>query len=790
MSRLVKLAVLGAGVVAAAAAAVAAYRGFVLRPLPSYDGQPVFPELDGTVDVLWDQWGVPHIYAQSQDDAFFVQGYLHAQDRLWQMELNRRAGAGRLSELFGQRTLEADRFLRRVGLRRVAREEFSMLDEDAATVLAAYCAGVNAFIRRSRSRLPLEFTLLRFVPEPWSPVDVLQWAKLMGWNLSVNWDVELLRAHMAKLLGADAAAALEQGYQSGHPLTSPPGAVEQDAALPGALAPLLATFLAGGASNAWAISGERSASGKPLLANDPHLNPGLPSPWYECHLECPDFRVTGVSLPGAPGIVVGHNQQVAWGMTASMVDTQDIFMERLADDGSPRYRVRNAWRQGEVVHEVISVKGKREPEHEQVLVTPHGPVVLRDTEDATVGYALRSTLLEPGSPLKATRALLQASSVQEAQEALAHWTAPALNFVLADVHGNIGYQLAGTLPRREPDSGVVPAVGWEQQREWQGHLPPEDNPALLNPPEGYVVNANNKVTANSEPYIAGEWVDGYRAQRIADLLLARPRHSVADFQAMHQDALSLPALQLIHMLVDAEPLSQAANQGMEMLLRWDARIGKDSPQAALYETVRLKLHQNLLRPVLGERVQDYFGVQVHPLGASSGYLFRGGSMLFRLAERLRSSDKDAWHRLLTQSFEEAFADLYYTLGPNMQSWSWGGLHTLTFRHTLGALPIVGRLLNRGPYPLRGDTDTVHQASFTAGVSFEANRWIPGFRYVADTSDWDRSVVINVPGQSGQVGSPHYDDQIEMWLRGEYRPMLFSRAAVEAGAQSWQQFLPE
>ena len=491
-------------------------------------------------------------------------------------------------------------------------------------------------------------------------------------------------------------------------------------------------------------------------------------------------KVTGVSLPGAPGIVVGHNQQVAWGMTASMVDTQDIFMERLADDGSPRYRVRNAWRQGEVVHEVISVKGKREPEHEQVLVTPHGPVVLRDTEDATLGYALKSTLLQPGSVLKATRGLLQASSVQEAQEALAHWTAPALNFVLADVHGNIGHQLAGRLPRREPDSGVVPALGWEQQREWRGNLPPEDNPALLNPLEGYVVNANNKVTSSGEPHIAGEWVDGYRAQRIADLLLARPRHGVADFQAMHQDVLSLPALQLIHMLVDAEPLSQAANQGMEMLLRWDARIERDSPQAALYEAVRQKLHQNLLRPVLGARVQDYFGVQVHPLGASSAYQFRGGSMLFRLAERLRSSDKDAWHRLLTQSFEEAFADLYYTLGPNMQSWSWGGLHTLTFRHPLGALPVVGRLLNRGPYPLRGDTDTVHQASFPAGESFEANRWIPGFRYVADTSDWDRSVVINVPGQSGQVGSPHYDDQIEMWLRGEYRPMLFSRAAVEAG----------
>jgi penicillin amidase len=732
------------------------------------------PGLEAEAEVRWDAWGVPHVYAASQHDAFLTQGYLHAGDRLWQMELNRRIGSGRLSEVFGERTVEADRFLRRVGLHRAAATEQALLEGEAREMMEAYCAGVNAWLGSHR-RLPLEFALLGFHPERWRPVDCLQWAKLMGWGLALNWDVELFRANLRRHVSEETAQAVDWPYPREHPLTI------EHAHLP-----------AGGGSNAWVIGGDRMESGRPMLANDPHLVPQMPSAWYEVYLECPEFRAAGASLPGAPGIVIGHNERIAWGMTASMVDTQDLFEERF--EGG-RYRTPAGLVTPEVVRESIDVKGRSEPFFEEVFITRHGPVIM--PAGASHGaYALRTTLIDPGSVPEAALRLLKAGGWQDVRSALELWASPSVNFMYADVDGNIGYQLAGVTPRRPEDSGVLPAPGWTDDFEWDGYLTLDELPHSLNPASGFLVNANNKPGPDGPAYIAGEWVDGYRAGRIAQLIQAQERLSLEDIQAMHMDSLSLPAQEFLEAIGAARdanraptvregtianhPATSLAQKALQLLQSWDGRMLTESPGAAVYAALRARLYRQLVETRLGEGSEAYFNANVHPLSSTSSYQFRGTSGFLQM---LREAD-------LATILDEALIEAVRDLGPDPKRWRWGSLHRTLFRHPMGTVRGLGWLLNRGPYEVPGDGDTVHQASYGSRTPFEANRWLPTYRFIADTNDWDRSLSVHVPGQSGIPGSRHYADQVPLWQDGRYHPMPFSRKAVEAATRSSQKLLPD
>ncbi len=719
------------------------------------------PGLRDAAEVRWDRWGVPHVYAKSQADAFLLQGYLHAEDRLWQMELHRRIGSGRLSEIFGERTLEADRFLRRVGLHRVAVAEVAGLSPEAGAMLEAYCRGVNGWLK-DRRRLPLEFALLGFTPQPWCPADCLLWGKLMGWGLALNWDVELFRAGLADRVGQETAASIEWSYPGGHPLTASPGTESSPPSDPGPAAARALSAILGGGSNAWVVSGERSATGKPLLANDPHLVPQLPSVWYEIHLDCPEFQVSGASLPGAPGIMIGHNERIAWGITASMVDTQDVYLEEMGENGC---RFRDQTEPVQVVREEIRVRGRTSIVDEEVVVTRHGPVLF------PMGYALRSSLLDPGTVAEAALQLLKAGTWDRFRAALALWDAPSLNFLYADVDGNIGYQLAGRTPRRPEGTGLAPLPGWTGEHEWDGYLSPEELPHALNPAEGYLVNANNKPTADGGPYLAGEWVDGYRAMRIIDQITASLKLDLIDLARMQKDVLSLPALEFKPFL-----------RGSPLLREWDARMTADSAAACVYSVFRVRLFYGLLRKRLGEKADVYFGIPVHPLATTSSYQFRGTSGALAML-------KEDGAAVVDQALGEAMRELERLLGPNPKGWKWGKLHRAGFEHPLGAVRVLGWLLNRGPYPVGGDGDTVLQSSYSFRTPYAASRWLPSLRFIADTSNWDRCLSVHVPGQSGRPGARHYDDQIAIWLRGEHHPMPFTRPAVEAATESLQYFVP-
>src|SRR5579883_2219627 len=534
---------------AATAAGVAglvggAYYLFMHRPLPKTRGKLHLAELHEPVEIVTDRYGVPHIYANNEDDLYLAQGYVHAQHRLWQMELNRRIGSGRLAELFGEIALEPDRFARRLGLHRAAAAAVRTLPPHSARILDAYARGVNAFISSHRTNLPLEFTLLRLTPAPWQPADTMQWSKMMGWNLGGNWETELIRARLVARLGPERAAKLETGYDPSHPLIIPPGVsykgtnlglLEQYATLR-----QLSGFGLLGASNNWVVDGSMTITGKPILCNDPHLGQTAPSIWFECHLVAGEIDVVGATFPGAPGVIIGHNRHVAWGVTNAISDVEDLYIEKFNPQNPIQYEYKGQWEEAEVIREEIRVKGRAEPLIEEVRITRHGPILTSmpnpqsaETAEAAgsnghnpvpaeLPLALRWTGLQQCHILSSIPKLNRATNWEEFREAMRDWDVPPQNVIYADKEGNIGYIMAGAIPIRAQGQGLLPSPGRTGEYAWVGYIPFDELPQTYNPEQHFIVTANNRVVDDNYPYyITNEWLNGYRAQRIRDLLTSK-----------------------------------------------------------------------------------------------------------------------------------------------------------------------------------------------------------------------------------------------------------------------------
>ncbi len=808
------------------------YRLLLRRPLARTRGTLRLPGLQGKVEILRDRWGVPHIYAGEEHDLMFAQGFVHAQDRLWQMDFQRRLVAGRLSEVMGPVTLPVDRWIRILGMRHVAEQEVSLLCTDTRAILDAYGAGINACI--TQANLPVEFTLLRYRPDPWTVADTLSWAKMMSWILSVNWEAELLRAQLIAHLGPERAAELEPAYAADKPDILPAGvdwaAVAQEALQPAEAArPLVGPpAQAGLGSNNWALSGTRTASGAPLLANDMHLPMNLPCIWYENHLVGGDLNVTGITFPGIPGVVSGHNGHVAWGYTNGFPDVQDLYVERLhrVEDGTGQshvqYEYRGEWLDAQVVHEEIRVRGG-EPVVEEVILTHHGPIInalvpdlAGDAPPQPAGasprlaggeispetikghpLALRWTSLEPGLMIEAVRAMNRARNCHEFREALRHWIAPVQNVVYADTAGNIAYSLAGKVPIRARGDGRVPVPGWTGEYEWASYIPFEELPHLFNPPQGYVVTANNRVAGDDYPYELGhEHTAGDRAQRIVEMIEARDKLDIAYIQQMHFDQVS-PTARIL-----ARHLGQLATDDPELagvvacMRDWDGALGADSPAAAVHQVFLRRMLSVMLGDKLGTLAIRYAGKGPTPFLAE-GSLFGEKSWAWLLT-RLAEPDSpwfDLGHGerrddVMRLALRQTVDFLRTELGPEFDDWAWGKLHTLTYSHILGRIKPLDRLLNRGPYPLGGDGSTVW-ATGASRYDLRSGLIIgPSFRFIADLGDLRNSSGLLAPGQSGQPGSKHYDDQIQAWFAGQYHPMLYDRDDVERETEARLLLVPE
>ena len=764
--------------------------------LPSYDGAEEVPGLDAPVEIVRDANAIPHIYAQSARDGAFAMGYVHAQDRLWQLEMQRRIGQARLAEVVGEPAVEPDKFLRTLGIYRVAERNFEMLEPEAQAIYEAYAKGVNAYLETHSELLPLEFQLLGHEPEPWRPADSLVWLKIMAWDLGDNFSDELLRARLAGTLDR----AQLQDLWAQHPDDPAPGPHTALPALEGtgidfaALAAALPVPRASGlGSNAWVLSGAHTESGKPLLANDPHLRLEVPSVWYLAHVSTPEFDVVGATLPGLPFPLLGQSRTLAWGFTNTGPDVQDLFIERIDPDDPARYLAPEGSLPFEVRTETIEVSGE-DPIQLEVRVTRHGPVVSDLLEESGAfleeGHVLAFSWTALADDDRSGQALVNATKAQSWQEfagALGDLAVPQQTVVFADTEGNIGYVAPGHVPIRAAGQGHLPAPGWTGAHDWVDRVPSDALPGGSNPESGRIVTANNRMVGHDYPYyLTDDWTAPYRARRIETLLDARPKHDVASFAAIQQDLVSLAAARLTPVLLElAEPANETMRSALAMLAAWDHGMGRESTEALIYMAWVRELMHVLFADELGDAFEDYWKIRTEPIHRALGERTQWCDDVTTPADE---SCSQAVSRALKISLEY----LAVTHGHDFDDWRWGEAHAVRMKsRILGEVPAIGSWFEI-EMPSGGEKETVKAGGFDVADAerpFAQNHGA-GYRAVYDLGDPANSVFVISTGQSGNPLSSHYEDYAEPWRDGEYLPMLRDRAAVEEAALGTLVLQPE
>ena len=726
---------------------------------PRADATVVLPGLDAPVEIAFDRWGVPHIRASSRRDALFAEGYAHARDRFFQMELGRRAAFGRLAELLGEAALPSDVKLRRWCLGRTAVRQLGELDAETLAVLDAYVAGVNAAIAtRGAIGLAPELAFLGADIEPWRAADTVGIGLLTELSLTFAAGEELKRAAELRGLGPDRAVALWR-WSAEQAAAWIPGdggraapRTERDVVLPPASSI---------GSNNWTLAGARTSTGLPLLANDIHLGVANPSTWYEAHLEAPGLALAGGTIPGTPGLIFGHNADLAWGFTMVVLDDQDLFTLQLDPTGR-RERIGREWRDLALYEEQIAVRGRREPEKVTVRVSIHGPVVREEKGEV---LAMSWTALVGPSPLPCFLRLNEATSVAEGAAAFAECGAPAMNLVMADRGGHIRWQVIGKVPVRGRGAGRLPAPGWDPDWQWRGLRPFGENPYLEDPPGGELATANHDPFAERDfppPAFPGEFAAPWRVRTIRSALASRERWDVDGSLELQ---LSVDNPQARELLVRLRPhLERIGTPAAQRLLAWNGRMDIGSPDALLWAEFLREFERRVGGDEAGRS-----GLPSTPI--------RGNELL----ELLEGSLDPAWWDDVTtptvEGAQQIIGSALAAAGSRVGSGRWGDAHVVSFHHPLGSIPLLGALLDRGPFPVGGGAPCVDATAYSAqGRTFEVIA-LPSQRLVADLADWDRSVFTLPLGQSGHFLSRFAADQTPDWLAGRVHPMAWSHDAV-------------
>ena len=747
--------------------------------------------LTDEVKVVRDRWGIPHIYARNADDLFFAQGFVQAQDRLFQIDLWRRSTQGRLAEILGPDYVARDRMTRLMRYRGDEQDEWASYAPDTRQIATRFVAGINAWIHIASANLPEEFAIAGYRPEPWQPEDLLSRAE--GFVMTGNANEEVFRARLTAALGP-ARTAMLMPLDPAVPLQVPHG-VDLSAIntlLSDGLAsigapprfgpsrmPTSAAFLdwqraaSREGSNNWVIAGAKSATGQPLLANDPHRNLDHPSLRYLVHLNAPGWNVIGSVVPWFPGVAIGHNDRIAWGLTIFAADVQDLYVEKVNPANARQVEVRGRFVDMDIVKDAIHVKGRPAPVEVEHLYTSHGPVVAIDSE-RHLAYALRWTGAEPGAAgYLGALSLDRATNWSEFRTALERWKVPGENFVYADVDGNIGYQAASLVPVRRNWLGVYPVAGSTGEYEWQGWRTLDDLPHEFNPESGFLATANhNTLAPGSKPNIGYTWSAPGRINRIREVLSPRGGFTVEDLARVQHDPTPWNAEQLVPLLQPLTFGNAEAEQARKLLVAWDKRVVQESAAAALYvewesalmrELVAGRMDRNLADDYLRREANVLVPALTRPLAAWFG------------AQPAKKRDA-----LLESALVAAVGRLKPALGADMTMWRWGRLHTATFKHALAPTSdSTAKRFNIGPFPRGGYGDTV----FNTGGSGYLQTDGATFREVMDVADWDRSMGTSAPGQSGQPGSPHFDDLAKLWAAEQYFPYSFSPALVEKNAEA-------
>jgi len=767
----------GTGVLGALFGATAAGVWWQLfrRPLPRTKGEIAVRGLEGRIEIARDRWGLPVIRAQSPHDLWYGQGFCHGQDRLWQCDIHRRFASGRVSEIAGEEGLAVDRLMRTLGIYRVALQEEAELKPELRALLDAYCAGLNEAARIAPAP-PAELQLLRLDFEPWRPADMLAGGKLLSFGLSTNWERELLRADLVRELGEERAVKLDPTYPKGNPVALTPGQGFEGDGL--GLAEQIARVreqiglaAAASGSNNWAVSPGRSATGGALVAGDPHLSPGMPGIWHVSALELGGRTCRGAVIPGFPGISIGQNDDVAWTFTNVAADVEDLFVERIENES---YEFQGEQRPLEIIEELITVRGSDQPVRHEVRITHHGPIVNHALgADDEQPLALRWSALDESSISYAHVGVLEPRSGPELVELLREVTMPVSNLVWADRHGSIGYKMIGHIPRRKGNCPDLPKPGWTGEFEWDGWVPYDEMPELVDPEQGFLVTANNRVVDDDYPHhITSDWFDGYRAARIEQLLQEAEEHDLESFRLMQTDLYSIPGDEVVHRLARLQPTSQREIRAIERLKSWDRRLGPRTIAGTIYQAFLLRLAREFTRAAIGDRdlAERYLD------RADNGFLthvaspWRWHSHLLALWEE---GDEEliggSWDDLVLEALRAGLDDLEDRFGPDPEGWRWGKVHALHFPHALGAAhPVADWVFNRTLQP-GGGQETISQIAYNPVDPFHAV-WAPSFRMVAEPAAPENSQWQAFTGQSGHAWSRHYDDLQPRWSAGTMQPL--------------------
>jgi len=806
------------------------------KSFPQIDGNIQLDGLDAPVDIYRDSMGIPHIYASTQHDLFFAQGYVHSQDRFWQMDFWRHIGAGRVAEMFNSQ-VDTDKVLRTFGWTEITKQEYEALSPEFKAMVNSYTDGVNAYLKdHNKEALSLEYAVLGllnadYTIEPWAPTHTLTWGKMLAYDLRGNMDEEIKRAILLKTLTPEQVNELFPSYPADHPTivnkigegesasnVSELAAYELPYQTLAALqhnASLLDDIMGPAnndvGSNSWVIGGSRTTTGMPILANDPHLAIQMPSIWYQVGLHCKPkndtcpYNVTGFSMAGVPAVIIGHNDRIVWSMTNVGPDVMDLYIEKINPENPNQYEVNGEWVDFEIRKEIIKVAGS-DPIEMDVRISRHGPIVSEvwgslknegDPDDEkfvpfkdNIGIelpeqyaiALKWTAFTPTSSFIAPWMMNTAENFEEFREAARTARVPSQNLVYADVEGNIGYQMPGDIPIRANGDGTLPIPGWTDEYEWLGYIPFEELPWAFNPTEDYIATANNQVPPRDYPYlISTDWDLGFRANRIVNMIENAPgKIDITYMQGMQGDAYDENSQYILPHLLEMKFNGSNLTDALATLKSWDYQASADSAPAAIYEV----FWKNLLAETFNDNIPER-------------YWPNGGDTWFEVTRNIVNDPNNFWwddkattdkietrDEIFSHSFEKAIAQLEKELGKDQSKWRWGDLHNATFENgTLGksGIGLIEDLFNRGPFPTGGGTDIVNATSWKATQGYEVTN-VPSMRMIVDLSNLDNSFTVHTTGQSGHAYNEHYDDIAPMWAGIKYYPMLWSEASVTSIAE--------
>ncbi|WNB91309.1 penicillin acylase family protein [Bacillus sp. NEB1478] len=733
------------------------------KSLPQISGAISLNGLDAEVNVQRDKNGVPHINAKNMKDLFMAQGFVTAQDRMFQMDLSRRQASGMLSEVIGEKTLQRDRFFRTLGLRRAAEASYNEYSSEAKQYLQWYADGVNAYLKKAKKNntLPIEFTLVGYEPKIWTPTDSLVIGKYMAFDLGGHWEGQAFRYYLMETFNKEKALDLFPGYPADAP------AIIDDLKKSGinfekSFADAVIPDFSNGSNN-WVVSGSKTKSGKPLLANDPHLQLGTPAIWYQSELSAPDYNVSGVIFAGIPGIIVGHNDTIAWGVTNVGPDVQELYVEKRNPKNPNEFQYMANWEKATIINEVIKVKDKPDINHE-VVITRHGPVISEFAHHDQPGeaLALQWTALQPSKELEAVIQMNRSKNWEQFEKALQSFHTPAQNFVFASKDGTIAYKANGLIPVRKQKYTSLPVPGWTDEYEWNGYIPWDKLPTVVNPVKGFVATANNKVTDDSYPYhITDSFAQPYREERIVEVLEQNKKFTAKDMQALQFDQYDKQAEELLPILIEQlekDPLDKREKKAIAVLKKWNLKDSKDSAAPLIFHRWMEAFSDELFQDEISEDMLKMFDgrEQVVDELIRKAYAGNPGPWI---------KEHGGLENVTNKSFTHVMNELTDQYGDDLTKWKWGSFHSLTFEHPLSAIKPLNLLFNPETEEMGGSRVTVGVAGWNreTGNVTHGGAW----RYVIDMADTAKAYHVVGPGQSGHVLSPWYDDQVKDWSSGKY-----------------------